>query len=75
MDGLKETTDSSVSMTEKGALQMLYDLQFLSKLLQAKTDGGPLEDVISSVKRKVNTMCLIHLWIYTSNADVPSIID
>ncbi|CAM0143125.1 unnamed protein product [Umbelopsis sp. WA50703] len=54
MDGLKETTDSSVSMTEKGALQMLYDLQFLSKLLQAKTDGGPLEDVISSVKRKID---------------------
>ncbi|KAJ2964423.1 hypothetical protein NQZ79_g646 [Umbelopsis isabellina] len=56
LESLKEAADVSVSMTEKGALQMLYDLQFLSKLLQVDTEVHSLKDVISSVKSKIDAI-------------------
>lgn len=40
-------------LTEKGALQMLFDLQFLSKLLQNSSGPDPLKAVINQVKSKV----------------------
>lgn len=40
-------------ITEKGALQMLFDLHFLSKLLQNSTASDPLKTVMNDVKAKV----------------------
>ncbi|KAI8578447.1 hypothetical protein K450DRAFT_246858 [Umbelopsis ramanniana AG] len=41
-------------LTEKGALQLLFDLQFLSKLLQSSTGSDPLKTVLNQVKSKID---------------------
>jgi hypothetical protein len=41
-------------LTEKGALQLLFDLQFLSKLLKSSTGPDPLKTAINQVKSKVS---------------------
>jgi hypothetical protein len=46
-------------LTEKGALQLLFDLQFLSKLLHNNSGFDPLKAVINQVKSKVTNWCII----------------
>lgn len=46
-------------LTEKGALQLLFDLQFLSKLLESNSGPDPLKAVINQVKSKVTNWCIM----------------